>query len=358
MKSSKVIAIMIALFVGGWTFSGLLVADENVDIITPNTEREEKIIDVRVKNLIAQDFADDLVITGRSHASRTLEIKAEVEGALTSLEKQEGAIVKKGDRLAVIEVRDRKARLAEARQRVTQRQIEYDAARALESKGFSSRIRLSQAEADLENAKAALKQAEVNMDKVHITSPFDGVLFEQAVETGNYLKAGDLVFTLVDLDPIEFVGFAPERHIRDLKLDTPARIEFLNGDTVEGKVSYIAPGAREDTRTFRVIVTAENDNAEIKAGLTAKLYIPLPDKKAHKISPSILALNDEGQIGVKIVDDKNHVRFYPVDILSDKMDGMWISGLPARVQIITVGQEFVMEGQSVNPVPSRSEGLL
>jgi multidrug efflux system membrane fusion protein len=71
---------------------------------------------------------------------------------------------------------------------------------------------------------------------------------------------------------------------------------------------------------------------------------------AHNVLPSILTLNDAGQVGVKVLDDDNRVRFREVDLLADTPEGVWITGLPDTVTFITLGQNFVTVGQEVKPV--------
>lgn len=73
----------------------------------------------------AQPFADTISVTGRTQASRDIEMKAEITGEVRALLKEEGQSVRKGDVLAEIELRGCKAREIEARQRVEQRRIEY-----------------------------------------------------------------------------------------------------------------------------------------------------------------------------------------------------------------------------------------
>jgi multidrug efflux system membrane fusion protein len=80
------------------------------------------------------------------------------------------------------------------------------------------------------------------------------------------------------------------------------------------------------------------------------MTVPLKERVAHFVSPSILTLNDEGEVGVRVIDDDKRVRFRPVDILADKPDGVWITGLPETVTFITLGQNFVTLGQRVEPV--------
>jgi multidrug efflux system membrane fusion protein len=160
------------------------------------------------------------------------------------------------------------------------------------------------------------------------------------------------------MDPVELVVFVSERNISSVRLRHEASAEFYNGDTVTGKVSYIAQVAYQATRTFRVEISTPNPDYLIKDGMTAKVRISVEEKKAHKISPSVLSLNDVGQIGVKIVDAQNKVQFVPVTILSDTLDYMWILGLPENVKLITVGQDFVSHGQTVRPVAADGDGLL
>jgi multidrug efflux system membrane fusion protein len=61
----------------------------------------------------------------------------------------------------------------------------------------------------------------------------------------------------------------------------------------------------------------------------------------------VLTLDDEGRVGVKIIDSSSRVRFLPVDLISDTPDGMWLGGLPDTIELITVGHEFVSVGQQV-----------
>ena len=69
---------------------------------------------------------------------------------------------------------------------------------------------------------------------------------------------------------------------------------------------------------------------------------------AHKISPSILLLADNGELGVKTVNSENTVEFFPVQIIQDTEEGIWVAGLPDFSNIIVLGQGFVETGQIVS----------
>jgi multidrug efflux system membrane fusion protein len=125
---------------------------------------------------------------------------------------------------------------------------------------------------------------------------------------------------------------------------------LIGGREVAGRIRFIAAEAEATTRTFRVEVELPNPAAEIPDGITAEIRLPLGEVAAHRVSPAILTLTDEGAIGVKTLGPDNRVRFYPVRIIGDGTDGIWLSGLPERITLITVGQDFVAEGQTVHPI--------
>ena len=68
---------------------------------------------------------------------------------------------------------------------------------------------------------------------------------------------------------------------------------------------------------------------------------------AHFVTPAVLTLNDAGLLGVRTIVDGQTVRFLAVEIIDDTQDGVWVAGLPDEVQIITVGHEFVSNGEKV-----------
>lgn len=366
MNKPVVIAALIFLAAILWLLSGFIIphhdkvqekaaGEEHIAA----TAAEHKIPQVRVRDLVAENFAANVSVTGKTIASRTVELKAEVDGQVLELLAEKGDSVREGQSIARVDKRDRAARVAEARQMVNQRDIEFNAAKKLEEEGYFARTRLAQASADLESARANLKQAEINLAKTEIKAPFDGVIGDRMVEVGDYATIGDALFTILDLDPMKLTGFLSERVVLDVAPGAKATAKLLNGTTVEGAVTFIAPAADPATRTFPIEISLPNENRNVIEGLTAEISIATSERPAMKVSPAILTLNEQGQVGVKLVNEQNIVEFMPVTILSDNPDHMWIGGLPDKVRLITVGQDFVVPGQTVEPVQSTDkEGLL
>lgn len=360
MKTSFLIAIIIVVVAIFWILSGVVGGDSSVPFeqVEVQQSKTDDLIEVRVQNLSAQVMDDEVEVTGRTQASRHVILRAETEGQVASLHVRKGDIVKKGQVLARLEVRDRAAHLEEARQLLKQREIQFNASKELAEKGFNSRVRLAEKEAELQSARAGLKQAQEELSNIIIKAPFEGVVNDQMIEVGDYVSKGNESFEIVDLSPIEISGFLTEKQIGILSEGDTASAVLLDGRVVEGVITFMAAAADRETRTFKMEMTVLNDNLSIKEGLTVKILLPFREAKAYKISPSILSLTDDGVVGIKVVNDNNIVEFKPVRLLKDTPDYLWVGGLPDNIQVITVGQEFVISGQTIKPILSEGNNLL
>ena len=144
------------------------------------------------------------------------------------------------------------------------------------------------------------------------------------------------------------VGRVSERDVYRFGIGAAANGRLANGAVVSGPVSFVGQQADPATRTYRVEVTVANPEYALRSGITTEIDIHVGDTTAHKVSPAVFALDDEGRVGVRIVDGDDRVRFQLVDIVADDDDGVWVRGLPAVTTLITVGQQFVMAGQRVD----------
>ena len=154
---------------------------------------------------------------------------------------------------------------------------------------------------------------------------------------------------LIAPEPFLAVGMVSEHDVGSIKPGDPASATLVTGEIVQGHVRFVGNRADTGTRTFRIEVELPNPNARLRDGVSADIHIPVKNLEATKISPGILVLNDGGVVGVRMVEN-GIVRFRPVQIVSDGPDGMWVTGVPAGADVITVGQEFVSEGSRVKPV--------
>ncbi|MDC1054593.1 efflux RND transporter periplasmic adaptor subunit, partial [Alphaproteobacteria bacterium] len=202
--------------------------------------------------------------------------------------------------------------------------------------------------AQIANVRSQLKNIELDIDKTVINSPFSGIISDKMIEESEYITPGNIMFTIIDLNPIKIQGYLSEFDVNKVSLGTKAIIENTNGLKKTGTISFISPSAETSTRTFEITIEADNADLSFKSGITTKITIAGSELKAHKIPPSILTLQDDGTVGVKAVNDENIVIFYPTTSVKDTIDGIWVSGLPDKVNLIVTGQEYVAVGESVS----------
>ena len=149
------------------------------------------------------------------------------------------------------------------------------------------------------------------------------------------------------MSPISFVAGVPEYDINKVRINQNVNVELVTGQKIKGKLTFVSKSASPDTRTFSVESQIENLDGAIKDGLTANMTIEIDKVKAHKISPSILLLNDEGKLGIRIIQEGNLAKFVEIIILEDSEEGLWVTGIPEKVEIIIQGQGFVEDDQEV-----------
>lgn len=313
-------------------------------------QQAEPATDVRVRHQQAEPVERFVNVYGRTEPSRTVTLKAETGARVAEIVAPRGTKVDKGDVIVRLDVRDRRAQLARAEAQVKAAKLRYDAELKLQHESFASETRLAEAQAELEAAQAELKRIQVDLANTEIRAPFAGVVQQQMVEKGDYVAPADPVATFVDTNTLVVTGSVAETERANLDTGSTATAKLVTGQRATGKVTYIAPVADESTRTFAIRVEVPNADGELPAGVTAELKLPAGVTLAHKVSPAILTLDENGEIGIKTVNDDKTVAFTRVDIVKSTGEGVWIDGLPAVADIIVVGQGFVRPGEVVQPV--------
>jgi multidrug efflux system membrane fusion protein len=153
------------------------------------------------------------------------------------------------------------------------------------------------------------------------------------------------------MDPITVEAFVSETEVGDLAPGQTAIARLVDGTEAKGEITFISRSGDEETRTFAVEVTIPNPQRSIRAGMTAEVSVALPPRKAHRLPQNALTLDDEGRLGVRVAEE-GVARFYPITILREEPDGVWIAGLPAKAEVIVIGQDFVRDGGRVAAVPA------
>jgi membrane fusion protein, multidrug efflux system len=314
---------------------------------------------VRTTPVSVQNYVERVRVRGVTQATRLVNVRAETSGKVIATPVARGARVRQGDLLCELAVDSREADLQEARSREEQAKIEYEGALDLQTRGLTSRASIAQLKAALDSSIAATQRAELALKRTRIVAPFGGIMESRAVEVGDLMDNGGSCGTLLDDTPMLLTGEMSEQDVARVLPGTDVAATLVTGESVQGKLTYISRAADPASRSYRIEVELAPTEFPIRHGLTAEIYIAGEEIQAHLILPSALTLNDAGATGVKLVGSDNVVQFAEVNIVGESTGmnpGFWVTGLPARASVITLGQEIVFAGQRVETARPDSGG--
>lgn len=354
---SYLIAASIALVATVWVLSGVIFGSENVrdTASRPGDDRAAaELMAVEVRNLRPERITRSLTSQGTVEPNRAVNLRAQTAGPVAEVVAEEGRPVAAGDVIVRLAMQDREARLAEAEALVQERTAAFEAAERLRERGHQSQRQYDEAFSNLQEARARLAAIRQEIENVTIRAPFGGILERRMVEEGDYASVGTEIATVVDNDPIIVVVQIAQQDVGSVRPGREAQVVFATGDERDGRVRYVGSRADEATRTFRVEIEVPNPDNALRSGTSADARLPVGEVSAHFISPSLLTLNEAGALGIKTVNDEDVVEFHPVSIVQADPQGVWVTGLPGEVRVITVGQGFAQPGERVRPVPAET----
>ena len=329
MKKSVIIAFIIFLAVIGWFLSGTIsIGNEhqkdqslNETSDVNNNDTRDNVLKVESQIFYSEEIDESITLQGQTIHNRTINIKSETTGNIINKNYKRGKIVTSDEILVQISIEDRQELLNsytkelernkkeilinekrkdnsifKIKEQIKLYEIEYQSAKQLIDKGLSSKSKLSLASFNLANAKSNLNDIELNyqsqvanletqlanikskiknikidIDNTKISSPFEGIINDSYVEIGDYVMPGNVLFSVVDLNPIKIQGYLSESDINNVKVGTKAIVSNSNSITKIGEITFISPTAETATRTFEITIEANNDDLLFKSGITSSI---------------------------------------------------------------------------------------
>lgn len=322
-----------------------------------------------------------------TEAFNTVEIRPRVGGLLEAQQAVEGARVRKGQVLFVIDPQPYIAARAEARAAVAQAtsslgQAERDYARVVPLSEIQAvslqeldavRARREAAQASVDAARAALRTAELNLDYTTVTSPIDGVVGRAQIRVGGLVTAySTLLTTVYDTDPM-YVNFSiSERRMLELQHrfgitrenPSPDRVfRVILADGVEyaqpARLNFVDAAVDRATGTLPVRLQVDNPNAELLAGQFARVQVQTDRIDAALLVPQRAVQELQGKSSVWIVDAQGRAQSRDVT-LGARIGSDWLvqQGLSAGDVVVVEGGQKLKPGVPVKatPLPAPAAG--
>ncbi|MBT8149617.1 MAG: efflux RND transporter periplasmic adaptor subunit [Gammaproteobacteria bacterium] len=357
MRQNLITAFVIALVLSLWLLSGIIFGDDadtsHATLAEQNARHKSEnggsAVRVRARIIEAQPRTRYLVMRGKTQSKHSVEVKAETDGRVVDRPVERGARVKKGDLLCQLKINEKELLVEEMRTALEQAKIEYKGSLRLQKQGLQSETSIAQAAARLAAAKTNLRRAQLLLGATRIVAPFDGAVEQLHMDVGDYATIGRSCATVINLDPMLVTADVTESEVEKLQLHNTVTGTTSAGHKFDGKITFIGQQSDRLTRTYPIEITAANPGYSLRSGLTATVRVATEEVLAQRVSPALFTLSDSGELGIRIIDSNNKVEFVAVSVIEDTPSGVWVAGLPERARIITVGQEFVLAGQAVEP---------
>lgn len=333
----------------------------------------ERAAPVMAAPVVMEEISPVINLVGTAQAARVSRVAAEAAGKVRLIHFSPGDLVQAGRvlleldktnqelawRAAQAALRGAEVRLEEARTNL-ERSASLKKARTISDQNYEKDLfQVRALEASLAAARADADRLEDTLARMDVRAPFTGYVIEKNTEIGQWLTPGAPAAVLADLSTVKVNGSLPERYVTRIKAGDKARVVFdaLGDKVFEGLVTAIVPAADEASRNFPVEVTLENPEAEIKAGLLARVTLT-GSPRPMLLAPKDALVLDRGRATVFVVQG-DAVR--PVEVQAGEAHDslMEVEGeLKAGDLVVTQGNERLRPGQKVmvvNPEPEEGK---
>lgn len=329
---------------------------------------------VLVSTPVTREITDYEEFTGQTEAMRTIVIRARVTGYLDRIMFTEGAEVRQGESLFIIDQRtyqaevDRaQANLVQTRAHVARLQLDYNRAeKLLPSKAISQEDfdkaagDLAEAAAAVKVAEAALQSSRLNLDFTTVHAPISGRISRQLIDAGNMVRADDTpLTTIVSLNPIYAYFDVDERTtLRIRRLFQAGKIKSAGefqvsvelgltdeeGFPHKGTINFVDNRVEVTTGTLRLRAVIDNSKNLFSPGMFVRIRLPVGSPhQAILVSEQAMG-SDQGHKFVYVVNDKQEVEYRRVQV------GALHSGLRVIESGLAIGEHVILSGlQRVRP---------
>ena len=263
-----------------------------------------------------------------------------------------GDNVKKGALIARIEDKSYENSISIESKRLNLELAEQEQVKtkSLYDKGGATLTEVKNSEVKIMNSRLDYENAEMNLEKMNIRAPFDGVI----VNLPHYseeakLNSGTQIVTIMDYSTMLLEINLPESAINEVKVGQKANITHytLPKDTIIGEITELSPAISAETRTFKGKLVIDNSKLLIRPGMFVKADIVTESHNSTIIIPKNIVRNDRNRRTVFVV-DQGIARAKQVKLgLEDKTSVEVLSGLDKDDQLIIRGYETLRDGSKV-----------
>jgi membrane fusion protein (multidrug efflux system) len=308
---------------------------------------------VEVAQVKEQKVADKFAAVGTIEAIEAITVVSEIDAAVVSLPFEEGNHIKRGEPIAQLDDEQLSAEVNRTEALYIQSQASYNRVKSIVEQKAGSPQDLDDALASLKVAEANLKLAKARLAKTKITAPFDGEVGSRKVSVGSFLRTGDAITELANLNEIRISFSTPERFLSQLKRGAEVIISspIYPDHEVKGNIIAIEPVIDSETRSARITAKVQNPGQKFRPGMSANVSVILRERPHALTIPNEAIFANGNQSFVFIVNPDSTVKRTAVTTGLQLADAVEIvQGLEPGMEVIQAGHQKLFEGAKVMPV--------
>ena len=312
-------------------------------------------VSVNVAEVEEKTSGHTLSLTGILSPATELNISAQSQGQITSLNAELGQNKQKG---AVIATIDNKLKLlAVQTSKVSEAKLKRDLGRYenLFKGGSVTEQQLDDARNAYSNAKIQLDQTEKQLDDATVIAPISGVITQKQVERGTYINIGNPIVSIVDISRLKIKLNVSETNVYQLKNGDKAKVttEVYPGNSFDGHISFISSKG-DETHNYPVEIEMPNSaKYPLKAGTFVNVEITVPGK-AKSLYILREALQGSSQDARVYVAENGKAVLKKIVVLSGNDQYLQVlSGLNKGEKVVITGQINLSEGKGLRIVETK-----
>jgi len=352
--------MMVALIVAFVVIMGARIMDKKARIDkAKEAAMKKEVAAVRVITLTLkpQRLVDKIDLPAQVEPYEDVEVKAEVVGQVVEVLVEEGQRIDKGQVIIQLDDRDYRTQLARIDANYKLAELNYNRTKALVEKKLAAPSKLDEIEAQLKDLTAQRNEAELALSRTSIKAPLSSLLNEIKAKEGDYVRVGDPVAQILEIDPVKVTVGVPESDVDsifDLK-EADVIIEALGNRSVKGKKIFLSRQPRTLARLFELELRVPNPDGRILPGMfvRAKLVRQVFNRALAVPLYAVITQGDE-----RFVFLEKEGRAVKRRVTLGTLVGWQVhvtSGLQAGERVIVVGHRLLDEGQAVEVIENVSD---
>ena len=312
----------------------------------------EKATSVKVQVVTAQDLEERFTLPGSLEAWEDITLAAEIAGPVDWVGPHEGETLKAGQKILTIDSVSQRANLERDRVDAMVKQKTMQRLASLIAENLVSRQEHDNSVTAYEASKQKLAIAQIALQKSSVSSPIAGILDARLVERGEYLKAGDPVAVVVQVDRLKALLDVPEKDVRYFHPGEKVSVIQAQIDTGEevrraGTLIQLAYKADPQTRTYLAKIEVDNRDRQLRPGMIVRIEALRREIKDAIAIPLYAVVDLDGRKVVFVEEEgKAQLRTVKVDrVIGDQ--AVILEGLNLNERLIVKGQQLLVDGTKV-----------